>query len=119
MEALRATCPTTKCVGPLAPQCPRAAMRPQSQAPSKRRIVAETHERLWGGRFAEAPDAATLRFMAGRDVTPPPRPDAHLVADDLGASAAHVAMLAHQGFTPPADARVLLDGLDELARRHE
>ena len=82
-------------------------------------MVAETHERLWGGRFAEAPDAATLRFMAGRDVTPSAPADAHLVADDLWASAAHVAMLAHQGIIPPADARLLLEGLDELARRHE
>jgi argininosuccinate lyase len=94
-------------------------MRPQSQAPSERQIVAETHERLWGGRFAEAPDAATLRFMAGRDVTPSAPADAHLVAEDLWASAAHVAMLAQQGIIPPADARLLLEGLDELARRHE
>src|SRR3954447_24243356 len=114
MEALRATCPNTKCVGPLAPQCPRAAMRPQSQAPSERRTVADTHERLWGGRFAEAPDAATLRFMAGRDVTPSAPAAAPLMADDLWATAAHVAMLAQQGIIPPADARLLLDGLDEL-----
>src|SRR5438093_4472626 len=119
MKALRATCPTTKCAGPLARQCPCAAMRPQSQAPSERTTVADTHERLWGGRFAEAPDAATLRFMAGRDVTPSAPADAHLVADDLWATAAHVAMLAQQGIIPPADARLLLDGLDELARRHE
>lgn len=81
--------------------------------------MAETHERLWGGRFAEAPDAATLRFMAGRDVTPSAPADAHLVADDLWATAAHVAMLAHQGIIPADDARALLDGLDEIGRRHE
>src|SRR5438067_9017909 len=79
----------------------------------------DTHERLWGGRFAEAPDAATLRFMAGRDVTPSAPADAHLVADDPWASAAHVAMLARQGIIPPADARLLLDGLAELGRRHQ
>ena len=79
----------------------------------------DTHERLWGGRLAEAPDAATLRFMAGRDVTPAAPADAHLVADDLWATAAHVTMLAAQGIIPPGDARLLLDGLDELVRRHE
>ena len=80
--------------------------------------MSDQHERLWGGRFAEAPDEATLRFMAGRDVTPSPPADAHLVADDLWATAAHVTMLARQGIIPAADARLLLDGLDEIARRH-
>ncbi len=78
-----------------------------------------THERLWGGRFAEAPSAATLRFMAGRDVTPDPAADAHLVADDLWATTAHVIMLARQGIIPAAAARLLLDGLAEIGRRHQ
>lgn len=80
--------------------------------------MAAAHQRLWGGRFAEAPDAATLRFMAGRDVTPSPPADAYLVADDLWATTAHVAMLARQGLIPHAEARLLLHGLEELGRRH-
>src|SRR5581483_11770932 len=82
-------------------------------------VVSAAQQRLWGGRFAEAPDAATLRFMAGRDVTPSPPADAHLIADDLWSTAAHVTMLARQGLIPAAEARLLLDGLDELGRRHE
>src|SRR5690242_1702579 len=81
--------------------------------------LTEGHERLWGGRFAEAPAAATLRFMSGRDVTPLAPADTHLVADDLWASEAHVTMLARQGIVPAADAHALLGGLAEIARRHE
>lgn len=77
------------------------------------------HKRLWGDRFSEAPDDATVRFMAGRDVTPSAPADAHLIGDDLWATSAHVAMLARQGIIPSADARLLLGGLDELARHHQ
>jgi len=80
--------------------------------------MAGTRERLWGGRFAEAPSEATLRFMAGRDVTPTLAADSHLVADDLWATTAHVTMLARQGIIPVAAARLLLDGLAEIGRRH-
>jgi len=80
--------------------------------------MSDTHERLWGGRFGEAPAEATVRFMAGRDVTPAPPADAHLVADDLWATSAHVTMLARQDIIPAADARRLLDGLTEIGRRH-
>ncbi len=79
----------------------------------------QQHERLWGGRFSEAPSEATLRFMSGRDVTPLAPADAHLVPDDLWASAAHVTMLARQGIIPAADARALLNGLAEIERRHQ
>ncbi len=77
-----------------------------------------THERLWGGRFATSPDEATLRFMAGRDVTPAPAADSHLIDDDLWASAAHVVMLARQGVIPEADARALLDGIARIGHEH-
>ncbi len=81
--------------------------------------MSDTHERLWGGRFTAAPEEATVRFMAGRDVTGLPPADAYLVADDLWATAAHVTMLARQAIIPAADARTILDGLAEIGRRHE
>ncbi len=81
--------------------------------------MSDTHERLWGGRFSAAPEEATVRFMAGRDVAGSPPADAHLVADDLWATAAHVTMLARQEIIPAADARAILDGLAEIGRRHE
>jgi len=81
-------------------------------------FVTDTHDRLWGGRFTAAPEEATVRFMAGRDVVGSPPADAHLVADDLWATAAHVTMLARQGIIPAVDARAILDGLAEIGRRH-
>jgi len=78
-----------------------------------------THDRLWGGRFTTAPEEATVRFMAGRDVEGSPPADANLIADDLWATSAHVTMLARQSIIPAADARVILDGLAEIGRRHE
>src|SRR5205085_4977484 len=59
------------------------------------------------------------RCRAGRELTRSAPADAHVEAGDLWASAADVGMLAHQGIIPPADARLLLAGLDELGRRHE
>ena len=87
--------------------------------------MSAAQQRLWGGRFAEAPDAATLRFMAGRDVTPSPPADAHLVADeDADVELAHLsrrvgqdilsglqADLEHRVRQRLDDGRVHLDGL--------
>ncbi len=81
--------------------------------------MSDTHDRLWGGRFTTAPEEATVRFMAGRDVTGTLPADANLIADDLWATSAHVTMLARQNIIPAADALAILDGLAEIGRRYE
>lgn len=61
--------------------------------------------RMWGGRFAEGPDAimqainASIRF------------DRRLYAQDIAGSRAHAAMLAATGIIEPSDARAIEEGL--------
>ncbi|MFC5068580.1 argininosuccinate lyase [Flaviflagellibacter deserti] len=64
--------------------------------------------KMWGGRFAEGPDAALEAINASIDF------DQRFYAQDIRGSQAHVAMLARQGILPEADARAIAKGLSDI-----
>jgi argininosuccinate lyase len=64
---------------------------------------------MWGGRFAEAPDAVMGEINASIDF------DQALAAQDIAGSRAHARMLADQGIITAADAGEIVAGLDGIA----
>src|SRR5919109_2498278 len=64
--------------------------------------------KMWGGRFAEGPDAIMEEINVSIDV------DRHLFAQDIAASKAHAAMLAAQGIITASDAKNIGKGLDTI-----
>jgi argininosuccinate lyase len=63
---------------------------------------------MWGGRFADSPDAIMEEINVSIDV------DRHLYAQDIAASKAHAAMLAAQGIISANDAKNIAGGLDTI-----
>jgi argininosuccinate lyase len=64
--------------------------------------------KMWGGRFAAAPDAIMEEINASIDV------DRHLYRQDIAASKAHTAMLAKQGIITADDAARIAHGQDTI-----
>src|SRR4051794_10190213 len=64
--------------------------------------------KMWGGRFSQAPDAIMEEINVSIDV------DRHLYAQDIAASKAHAAMLAAQGILSANDAKNIARGLDTI-----
>ena len=64
--------------------------------------------RMWGGRFAEGPDAIMEEINASIDY------DRKLYQQDIAGSKAHVRMLAAQGIVSDADAQAIAAGLDTI-----
>ena len=64
--------------------------------------------RMWGGRFAAAPDALMQRINASIGF------DKALYAQDIAGSKAHAAMLAAQGILSLDDVTAIQDGLDRI-----
>jgi argininosuccinate lyase len=64
--------------------------------------------KMWGGRFAEGPDAIMEAINVSIDV------DRHLFAQDIAASKAHAAMLAARGIITASDAKNIGKGLDTI-----
>ena len=64
--------------------------------------------KMWGGRFSQAPDAIMEEINVSIDV------DRHLYAQDIAASKAHAAMLAAQGILTANDAKNIAKGLDTI-----
>ena len=64
--------------------------------------------KMWGGRFASAPDAIMQKINASIDF------DWHLYRQDIAASKAHAEMLAKQGIIGADDARNIIHGLDTI-----
>jgi argininosuccinate lyase len=64
--------------------------------------------KMWGGRFASGPDAIMAEINASIDV------DRRLYRQDIAASKAHAAMLAHQGIISDEDAEKIAHGLDTI-----
>ncbi len=60
---------------------------------------------MWGGRFAEGPDAVMEAINASIAF------DRRLAAQDVAGSRAHVAMLADAGIVEPSDAEAIREGL--------
>ena len=60
---------------------------------------------MWGGRFASGPDAVMEAINASIDF------DRRLAAQDVEASRAHAAMLAHTGILSDSDAAAIREGL--------
>lgn len=65
---------------------------------------------LWGGRFSESVDELMAQFSSSIDV------DQRLWPADIRASMAHVQMLASQGILTSSDAKLIMQGLEEIAR---
>ena len=64
--------------------------------------------KMWGGRFAQGPDAIMARINASIDF------DRKLYAQDIAGSKAHAAMLAKQGIITSTDASAIAKGLDQI-----
>jgi argininosuccinate lyase len=64
--------------------------------------------RMWGGRFAEGPDAIMEEINASIDY------DRKLYRQDIAGSKAHVAMLSAQGIVSQEDAGKIAEGLDTI-----
>ncbi|MBO0347102.1 argininosuccinate lyase [Roseibium limicola] len=64
--------------------------------------------RMWGGRFAEGPDAIMEEINASIDY------DRKLYRQDIAGSKAHVRMLAAQQIVTAEDAAKIADGLDTI-----
>ncbi len=64
--------------------------------------------KMWGGRFASAPDAIMEEINASIDF------DRHLYRQDIAGSKAHAAMLAQQGIISADDAAKIAHGLDTI-----
>ena len=63
---------------------------------------------MWGGRFADEPDAVLQAINASIDF------DRRFYAQDIAGSKAHVAMLAKTGVVSKSDAATISDGLDKV-----
>ena len=63
---------------------------------------------MWGGRFADSPDAVMEEINASIDF------DRHLYRQDIAASKAHAAMLGKQGIITADDAAQITQGLDTI-----
>ncbi|MBB3973072.1 argininosuccinate lyase [Hansschlegelia beijingensis] len=63
---------------------------------------------MWGGRFAEGPDAVLEAINASIDF------DRRFYAQDIRGSKAHVAMLAATGVVSQEDAAAIAEGLDQV-----
>ncbi len=64
--------------------------------------------KMWGGRFAQGPDAIMAEINASIDF------DRRLFAQDIAGSKAHAAMLAKQGIITKSDAAEIRKGLDQV-----
>jgi argininosuccinate lyase len=64
--------------------------------------------KMWGGRFADSPDAVMEEINASIDF------DRHLYRQDIDASKAHAAMLGKQGIITADDAAEITHGLDTI-----
>ena len=64
--------------------------------------------RMWGGRFAEGPDAIMEEINASIDY------DRKLYRQDIGGSKAHVRMLAARNIVAAEDAEAIAEGLDTI-----
>jgi argininosuccinate lyase len=73
---------------------------------AKKKRVASN--KMWGGRFASAPDAIMEQINVSIDF------DWHLYRQDIAASKAHAEMLAKQGIISADDARKIAHGLDTI-----
>ncbi|MYB23267.1 MAG: argininosuccinate lyase [Chloroflexi bacterium] len=65
-------------------------------------------QRLWGGRFEEAPDALVQAYTSSIQT------DLLLFHHDIAGSRAHARMLAAQGIIDSTDAERILKGLDQV-----
>src|SRR5690606_29350386 len=78
---------------------------PESNQPGGR--PAEGHT-MWGGRFSARPDQVMEAINASVDT------DKRLGEEDIAGSKAHAQMLAKTGVISPADAKAIIDGLDQV-----
>jgi argininosuccinate lyase len=69
--------------------------------------------RMWGGRFAEGPDAVMEEINASIEF------DRELFRQDIAGSVAHARMLAKQGIIETDDADKIVAGLDTILREIE
>ena len=71
------------------------------------------NDKLWGGRFQKAADAAMEDFHSSISV------DSRMAREDILGSIAHAKMLKAQGIIPAADAERMMEGLTGLLADYE
>ncbi len=71
------------------------------------------NDKLWGGRFQKAADAAMEDFHSSISV------DSRMAREDILGSIAHAKMLKAQGIIPAADADKIMEGLTGLLADYE
>ena len=76
-------------------------------------------DKLWGGRFKEAPPQEMVDFLSGRDVKGTLPMDERLIPYDLWGSRAHVIMLCRQGILSKREGKRILQGLRSVAALHQ
>ncbi|MDT8447068.1 MAG: argininosuccinate lyase [bacterium] len=69
---------------------------------------------VWGGRLAESPAQANVRFCAGRDVSALPMADQDLVFWDIWTNLAHAKMLSEVGVLNNEEYRQIYNALKSL-----
>ncbi len=74
------------------------------------------HKKLWGSAFEIEPEKAVIDFTAGRDVIGIPPVDLCLLPYDILGDKAHCVMLYKTGIISKKDAKIILRGLDEIAK---
>lgn len=79
----------------------------------KKKITKKSPNPLWGGHYSQGPSAIMARINASVDI------DKRLYAQDIQASKAHAAMLAHQGIISKKDGRSIERGLDLILHEIE
>lgn len=69
---------------------------------------------VWGGRLAESPAEANLRFCAGRDVNALPMADQDLVFWDIWTNLAHAKMLSENGVLDQSEYAAIYEALKQI-----
>lgn len=76
---------------------------------SDKNVAGSEDKALWGGRFEMTPDAILQEYGASLPV------DRRMWQEDIAGSKAHATMLAAQGIISREDARLIHEGLDQVA----
>lgn len=76
-------------------------------------LCMEKTDKLWGGRFQKAADAAMEDFHSSISV------DARMAREDITGSIAHAHMLKQRGIIPAADADAIVEGLYGILADYE
>jgi hypothetical protein len=95
----------TKCQGRVDDSQNFPQLHPSEGRPMSKPVPPQSANQMWGGRFAEGPDAIMTAINASIGF------DKRLYAQDIAGSRAHAAMLAATGILTNSDAEAIGEGL--------